>query len=250
MGNPVRYASINGVRREAEPKLRGTCPNCDREVVAKCGQQRIWHWSHLGKLECDRWWEPETEWHRAWKAFFPQEWQEVVHIASDGERHIADVKNDSGWVIELQHSPIAPEERLSRESFYEPMVWVVDGTRYKRDLAAFREAMNFRNSDANNRLVLTPPTGRAGIFRRWAPLRRPVFIDFGDEEFLIPGIQLPPERILWQLQLDRRSGRVVVAPVTRASFIQFALNGSELQYLVVMRHHQPRRRYRLRRTRF
>ena len=198
----MKYASVNGVRQEAEPKLRGTCPNCDREVVAKCGQQRIWHWSHLGKLECDRWWEPETEWHRAWKALFPQEWQEVIHVAADGERHIADVKNDRGWVIELQHSPIDPEERLSRENFYETMVWVVDGMRYKRDLSAFREAVAEGNIVSDNPLLLAPLTARAGIFQRWAPLQRRVFIDFGDEEFRIAGFQ-PPERVLWQLLLDR-----------------------------------------------
>ena len=137
----MQYALVKGVRQEAEPKLRGTCPNCDSEVVAKCGEQRIWHWSHLGKLECDRWWEPETEWHRAWKALFPQKWREFPHVADDGERHIADVKNDRGLVIELQHSPIDPEERLSRENFYKTMVWVVDGMRFERDLSAFREAV-------------------------------------------------------------------------------------------------------------
>lgn len=246
----MRYALVDGVRREAEPKLPGTCANCGSEMVARCGQQRIPHWAHRGKLECDRWWEPETEWHRTWKGFFPREWQEVIQIAVGGERHIADIRNDKGWVIELQHSRIAPEERLSRESFYDPMVWIVDGMRLKRDLADFREAMNFRAADSSNRLVFTPPTRNTGIFRRWAPLRRPVFIDFGEEQFVIPGIQLPAEPMLWQLQLDRRSGRIVVAPVTRASFIQFALNGSELPYFSAPRFDQPRRRFGRRMARF
>lgn len=133
----MKYALVNGVRQEAEPKLRGTCPNCDRNMVAKCGEERIWHWSHLTKLECDHWWETETEWHRAWKALFPKEWQEVIQVAADGERHIADVKNDAGWVIELQNSPISPEERRSRENFYETMVWVVNGMRNKSDVESF-----------------------------------------------------------------------------------------------------------------
>jgi hypothetical protein len=50
--------------------------------------------------------ENETEWHRAWKDQFPPEWQEIVHLAGDGERHIADVKTGDGWVIEFQHSYI------------------------------------------------------------------------------------------------------------------------------------------------
>lgn len=43
-----------------------------------------------------------------------------------GEKHIADVKTDSGWVLEFQHSNINPKERLSRNSFYPKLVWVVD----------------------------------------------------------------------------------------------------------------------------
>ncbi|MGO4673008.1 competence protein CoiA [Bosea sp. 2YAB26] len=241
----MKYASVKGERREAQPKLYGICPNCDREVVAKCGQQRIWHWSHLGKLECDRWWEPETKWHRTWKAVFPQEWQEVMHTAADSERHIADVMNNRGWVLELQHSPITPEERLSRERFYGSMVWVVDGMRYKRDLAAFRQVVENGSIISDSPLRISSPlTARAGIFRRWAPIHWPVFIDFGDEEFRIAGFP-PPEHVLWQLQLVPRTGDVVVAPVIRESFKRwFGLDGGALQHLVALRPEQPpRRRY-------
>lgn len=240
----MRYALINGTRQDAQPKLRGVCPNCEREVVAKCGQQRIWHWSHLGKLECDHWWEPETEWHRSWKALFPQEWQEVPHIADDGQRHIADVKTGAGLVIELQHSPIAPDERLSRESFYKSMVWLVDGTRYKRDLAAFREAVANGSIINDNPMYIKPFESSAGIFRRWTPLQCAVFVDFGNEEFSVAGLRLP-ETVLWLFQLDRATGQVVIGAVPRESFVQFCVAGSELQRLVVTRAEQPRGRYQL-----
>lgn len=39
--------------------------------------------------------------------------------------------------IEFQHSHIQPRERTSREKFYRNMVWVVDGTRLKRDYQRF-----------------------------------------------------------------------------------------------------------------
>jgi competence protein CoiA len=226
----MQYAWVNGARREAEPKLRGTCPNCGSEVVSKCGQKRIWHWSHLGKLECDRWWEPEAEWHRAWKALFPQEWQEVIHVAADGERHIADIKNDRGLVIEFQHSPLDPEERLSREKFYGTMVWVVDGMRYKRDLSAFRKALAKGIIISDKPLYLIPLGGAAEMVRRWAPLQHPVFIDFGYEHFDIVGFR-PYDIVLWQLDWHPRTRELVIAPVTRESFIKFCLNGSELQRL-------------------
>lgn len=238
----MQYATVNGVRQEAEPKLRGTCPNCGAEVVARCGQKRIWHWSHVGKLECDRWWEPETEWHRAWKALFPQEWQEVIHVAADGERHIADVKNDRGWVIEFQHSPLDPEERLSRENFYGTMVWVVDGMRYKGDLPAFRKALAEGVIINDDPLYLDPWTEARAMVRRWAPLQHPVFIDFRDEDFHIPGVGRP-ESVLWQFLLHPRTRGVVIGAVTRESFIQFCLNGSGLQKVIRTRPQQPRGRY-------
>lgn len=243
----MKYASVNGERREAEPKLRGACPNCEREVVPKCGQTRIWHWSHKGKLECDRWWEPETEWHRAWKSFFPREWQEVIQTADDGERHIADVKNANGCVLELQHSPIDPDERLSRERFYQPMIWVVDGLRYKRDLATFRQVVERGQIVTDKPLrIWSPLTDKAGIFQRWAPIHWPVFIDFGDEEFQIAGYP-PPGRVLWQLDLAPGTTSAVVTPVLRESFTRwFGLEGGELQHLVALRAQPLRARHMLR----
>ena len=52
----------------------------------------------------------------------PVEWQEVVHIAEDGEKHIADLKTDQGLVVEFQHSFIKDEEVNSRGDFYKNMI--------------------------------------------------------------------------------------------------------------------------------
>ncbi|MDO5895734.1 competence protein CoiA [Agrobacterium sp. Azo12] len=238
----LRYALVDGERQEAQPKLRGSCPNCGMDVVAKCGQFRIWHWSHKQKLECDHWWEPETEWHRKWKGVFPDSWQEVIHYADDGERHIADVKTDTGLVIELQHSPISPDERLSREMFYKQMVWVVDGLRYKTDLEAFRSVVEFATILRDDPLYIDPRR-KTGIFRRWAPLQTPVFIDFGDEQFVVAGCSLL-EPVLWQFLLHPVTNDVVIAPVTRASFVDYCLNGGELRHLAVLRRPMPLRRPR------
>ena len=94
----MRFALVNGQRQEAQPNLSAKCPTCDQPMVAKCGEVRISHWAHQRTLLCDPWWENETEWHRAWKGQFPESWQEVVHQADNGEKHIADVKTDQGWV--------------------------------------------------------------------------------------------------------------------------------------------------------
>ncbi|HYG27696.1 MAG TPA: hypothetical protein VD906_12400 [Caulobacteraceae bacterium] len=100
-------------------------------MLAKCGPRVIAHWAHWGRRQCDPWWENETSWHRGWKALFPQDWVEVLHTAADGEVHRADIKTPRGIVIEVQHSAMSDAERMSRETFYGNMIWIVDGSPFR-----------------------------------------------------------------------------------------------------------------------
>lgn len=178
----MKLAIIDGERREAQPGLSGECPVCKAATISKCGEKNMWHWAHKGKRNCDRWWENETEWHRDWKNHFPVEWQEVVRWADDGEKHIADVKTDQDWVIEFQHSYIKPEERRSRESFYENMVWVVNGLRRKNDLKQFMEAVKGGIQITQEPLLIVkvhPLDCR--FLEEWSTSRVSAFFDFGDE---------------------------------------------------------------------
>src|ERR1700733_8979392 len=111
----MKFAEVEGLRREASPRLSGKCFVCDGPTIARCGQIRVRHWAHQTGHTCDHWWEPETEWHRDWKNRFPEHWQEIIQSAVDGTKHIADVKTASGLVIEFQHSSIKPNEREARE---------------------------------------------------------------------------------------------------------------------------------------
>ncbi len=114
----MKWALVDGQRQEANPDRLAICPACKSPVFARCGDIRIPHWAHRGKRDCDKWWENETEWPRNWKDRFPANRQEIVHLAENGEWHIADVKTDQGWILEFQHSSIYPEERKAREAFY------------------------------------------------------------------------------------------------------------------------------------
>lgn len=205
----MKFALVDGQRAEPQPGLSGECPACGNAMVARCGEVRVWHWAHRSRRHCDSWWENEKEWHRAWKEQFPVEWQEIVHHAEDGERHIADVKTDDGWVIEFQHSYIKPDERRSREAFYAKIVWVVDGLRRKRDEARFQKALEHT---AGN-----PDPSRPGreiwrhegaLLRDWAGSGAHVFFDFGDE------------KPLWWLSPSADDVWVFVARVSRSEFIE------------------------------
>lgn len=129
----MQLALVNDKKTEAFPRGRGYCPVCGAETIPKCGPRIIHHWAHHRIRDCDPWWENETAWHREWKNKFPLECREVSHFAEDGEIHRADVKTSTNIVIEIQHSTITDVERISRENFYQNLVWVIDGTKFQRN---------------------------------------------------------------------------------------------------------------------
>lgn len=186
----MRLALVDGTRVEAYPNLKGQCPRCGGEMIAKCGRVKVWHWSHKGQPPCDPWWESETEWHREWKRKFPLECQEIVaHDLATGEMHIADVKTPKGLVIEFQHSPISPEEIRAREAFYGEMIWIVDGT---RGLDASFFNMGKWGPIAENPIVYGIDwMGKGRLFHNWSRVGASVYLDFGTE-FLFKLITFDP----------------------------------------------------------
>ncbi len=75
---PMQYAlNRKGERIQPKKGARARCPACGEKVLAKCGKIMVHHWAHEAGADCDCWFEPETEWHRSWKAAFPKEWTEV-----------------------------------------------------------------------------------------------------------------------------------------------------------------------------
>ncbi|WP_228896368.1 competence protein CoiA [Acidovorax sp. Leaf73] len=175
----MRFALVNGQRTDAQPKTRGLCPGCSKEVTAKCGPHKVWHWAHLRCSHCDPWWESETQWHRDWKNRFPVEWQEIpLQNPVTRELHIADVRTPNGLVIEFQRSTISPEEVNAREQFYQTIVWVVDGTKGQFDATYF----NLSRGRVVDGMAYFKFVGRSKLFHRWHR-HKPVFIDFGDAGF-------------------------------------------------------------------
>jgi len=209
----MKFSLVDGQRHEAQPNLTGKCPGCDQPTVAKCGEVKIWHWAHKGRRTCDPWWENETEWHRMWKGQFPESWQEIVHRSDSGEKHIADVKTDHGWVVEFQNSYLKPEERRSRDGFYPKLVWVVNGATRKRDSEQFRRALNQGTPLGSNARIRIHFPEESAILREWSGSPAPVFIDFGTGP------------TLWWILAQMPNGSVDVAPYARADLIEILRNG-------------------------
>lgn len=224
----MRFAFINNNRVEAQPKLKGLCSCCSKSVIAKCGTQKIWHWSHKSKTACDNWWEPETEWHRTWKSNYPTEWQEISLVdRCTGEKHIADVRTSHNLVLEFQYSHIDSQERTSREKFYKNMVWVVDGTRLKRDYPRFLKG---RKNSFENQIFYN--TDKPNIFRvdlidwclpsAWLESSVPVIFDFLVDDLLEndDGLRTPLYCLFPQVGQFAR-----IAELSRNAFIKTTTNG-------------------------
>lgn len=123
----MELALVNGARRRPSPGWRGCCPQCGAEVLAKCGEQKAWHWAHKS-VDCDPWSEGESAWHQGWKSYFPEQWREVTM-----NDHRADLLTPLG-VIELQNSPITPATIREREAFYGRMIWIVNAEQWDLEL--------------------------------------------------------------------------------------------------------------------
>jgi competence CoiA-like predicted nuclease len=133
----MKFAIVETEKREAlHSGERGICICCGSETIAHCGDFMVHHWKHKKLVECDDWYEGETEWHRDWKNKFPTQFQEIVkYDLNTNEKHIADIFHPTRQLtIEFQHSPISLQEITSRESFYEKMIWVIDVIPFKTNI--------------------------------------------------------------------------------------------------------------------
>ena len=218
----MKFALANNKRIEATKGGKGECPSCESELVAKCGEIVIHHWAHIKKCD-DHWWENETEWHRNWKNEFPDEWQEIIHYDEGGERHIADVKTSEDWVIEFQHSAISKEERNSRDSFYNKLIWIVDGMRRKTDLKQFQSMLNDSNFIYFDPLLLSVDTQERRLPLEWEDSNSIIFIDFGDS-LISYRDGYSSNKDLWLIYRNIKG--VFVSHFSRNSFIEILNNNN------------------------
>jgi hypothetical protein len=237
----MKFALVDGERREAQRGLSATCPLYGHAMIAKCGEHRVPHWAHRANCACDPWKEPETQWHRDWKDQFPKDRQEVIHQSEDGEKHTADVKTESGVVLEFQHSPLPRDERETREKFYQKMVWVVNGLRRKRDRPRFFELLARGSSSSRPKATIleTKPltyalrTDEHPLLRDWVDSSKPVFFDFGDNNvFDLLHFGMP---LLWRLHPHSLDGHALLSPVTKTSFRERCLNSRLSRALTIRR---------------
>jgi competence protein CoiA len=219
----MKFALVDGTKTEAIRGLKGICPGCSSELIAKCGERKINHWAHKGNHTCDPWWEPETEWHRSWKNNYPIKWQEVfLPDEKTGEKHFADVRTEHNLVIEFQHSHIDPKEQATRERFYQNMVWVVDGTRLKRDYSRFLKGRSdYRKTEKQGVFLVDYP--EESFPSNWLGSSVPVIFDFRGLEMIDDIKDL--RNCLYFLLPIRKGRYAILAEISFEAFIKTSING-------------------------
>lgn len=130
---------------EPTPNTHAYCPDCNAELIAKCGSIKIWHWAHKANSSyCN--YMPETEWHLDWK-------RRAIDCGHNVEvkidNHITDImRTDMKRVIELQHSSIMPSDIINRcetfKTIEHKIDWVFDlEDKYDENNLIFRQKDGF-----------------------------------------------------------------------------------------------------------
>jgi hypothetical protein len=221
----MQYALVNQVRANAQKGLEGVCELCNGKVIAKCGNIVVHHWSHYNRKECDKWWEPETLWHRDWKNKFPEEYREIIFKNdSTMEIHRADIYTPDGLAIEFQHSSIKKEERASRENFYNNLIWVVDCSRLINDYKRFQKKSHYLTTfykDKNDIFEVSNIEDLLPSF--WIDCSVPVVFDFMP---ITNSIEFCSSKGFLYCLFPQRVGRnAILAKISSVSFIQSIVNG-------------------------
>lgn len=128
----MKYAKVNNVKRHAKEVQSGTLGRDlwyeNYEVIACVGKYRQ-YWKYIDAKPClPNGYEPESEWHSAWKNGIDEKYTEV--ICGENKEHRADIKTNK-YVIEIQKSRIDSRDVVERIKFYKELtnsrvIWIVN----------------------------------------------------------------------------------------------------------------------------
>jgi competence protein CoiA len=112
---------------EASPKTNLKCPNCKKDVFSKCGDIRIWHWSHHVNQSCEFSKIRDSRWRYEWITKTSKEKAEKL---INGK--IADVLgNNDAKVIFIDHKIDTNEISEKENAFKDKIIWVIKSDDFK-----------------------------------------------------------------------------------------------------------------------
>lgn len=152
------------------------------------------------------------------------------------KKHIADVKTQASFVVEIQHSSISTGEVQSRKKFYPDLIWIVDA----RDLDfEFALWMSSNLVSCSPMLYSIEWSGRSKLLEKWSESGVPVFFDRSNYASAIEfdgrlwwhrsNVVVPVQaRVLWRLYaytVESRQG--LIAPIKSQMVIEAVMNGED-----------------------
>lgn len=225
------YAWIDGQKRQ--PLIKGEttkCKDCEGVLSAVLPAKNINHWRHKSG-DCDTWSEPEGPWHLGWKERFSEECREItLRDSLTNELHRADILYGQGTkfetVLELQHSSISEDERISRETFYTQgrrMFWLVhisDSSPASSNCWNFEISLNFDRHPVQYKSYtfgIMQWYGRSTQFiEKWKGSNAHVFFDFNGRIFYLANARLA-QKLNNGLPLEK--GEFALCMLTQRKFI-------------------------------
>ncbi|WP_413382371.1 competence protein CoiA [Alkalihalobacillus sp. 1P02AB] len=140
MADAWKKGELDALRK----KTTFLCPACQKEVLLKLGEKRVWHFAHKANHACKLDIEPETEYHlKGKKQLFQWLKSQRLDVALEVYLPIIRQRPDllvrtsqQLYAIEFQCSPISIEHIRKRNAGYQQMgvipIWIMGGNRLKR----------------------------------------------------------------------------------------------------------------------
>lgn len=134
--------------------------------------------------EYDAWALPDSRWNLEWKLKFPKQLVEIS-IQKDKQRHVADVRTNTGTVLKFQGRNLNEDQIRQREQFFEQMVWIFRADKW--DIELNFHPSRYRTTEGRDRQLPKSDTFEWVKFTARYPksvfkvCKMPVFLDFGDD---------------------------------------------------------------------
>ena len=178
---------------------RGICPLCGTEMVARVGSERVPHWAHKIKSECDPWYEQESKWHFDLYKQFDVLISKKIQLTDQsvqfgelydkkGEKHYVNVLAKNR-VVQFRNTPISLDLRAAYERFFDNLTWIVqisNKNKVKKFGKSFGESLYSTKKLGHDQIVNSRQIywlfDKGNVLPKvWAESSVPLVLDFSED---------------------------------------------------------------------
>lgn len=141
------------------------------------------HW-RLQEGNYDGWAFPDGVWNLEWKLKFPKTLVEIS-VQGNTEKHVADVRTNTGLVLNFQARSLDEKQLKQREVFFGQMLWIFKADGW--DLELMQNPTRYKTTEGRDKKLPTSDAYGWIKFKSrhsksvYKACKMPVFLDFGDD---------------------------------------------------------------------